>query len=98
MSHGVLLIRGHRSIMNREQDLCTKAGLFTQVRAWSKQKMIMRLLMAVVVTVSSLSAKEFHVKDYGAQGDGTSDDGPAIREADANGQFPFPIPGKWTEV
>ncbi|MDT8389827.1 MAG: hypothetical protein RRC34_04885 [Lentisphaeria bacterium] len=39
------------------------------------------VIMGLMLAVLPLLAKEFHVRDYGAVGDGAADDGPAIRQA-----------------
>jgi hypothetical protein len=47
------------------------------------------------VTRDQIMASNFQFCDYL---DKLYYDSPAPVKADANGQFPFPIPGKWTEV
>ena len=47
------------------------------------------------VTWDQIMASDFQFCDYL---DDLHFDSPAPVKADANGQFPFPIPGKWTEV
>ena len=43
--------------------------------------LVLAALIGMWLGVLPLAAAEFHVKDYGAKGDGVADDGPAIRRA-----------------
>ena len=51
--------------------------------------------MGRVVTWEEVMASEFR---FCAEVDKLSDDSPAPVQADAQGRYPAPVPGKWVEV